>query len=298
MNILFLVSSFLIIFLFFSSTLLKQTGFYSSEQKNFCSYMEASGKIHNKLERYKYKSYEKKLQNAAKSEKKKAVPVRRVKEYLSPRFSNNLPLAGKWNLLPLIIGNQSSGYLESATADFLENIYGHTNFWKEGQISLPSLKEDLVAFFKRKKMDKNPPERLSDLFPSDPLLQNVFYKMLKGSGAYSLAKKEGYPPLEDVFRLDSESKETLSLPYGSYPGILAFFGKDIAEKIVKAEMEKWEEKGGYYSVTKSELTDLMGTSIGGIQELEPYLGTSYKKTKLSKVTCKEGNRAFIQVFLP
>ncbi|MES2198865.1 MAG: hypothetical protein V4489_01685 [Chlamydiota bacterium] len=296
MNILFLVFGFLLIFLFFSSTLLQQTIYFSSEQKSSCSYVDAKHKIHDKLERYKYKSYQEKTKKANPSETKTSSRVKKEGEYLSHRFRANLSAQAKWNLAPLISQEKITPHLKGATISFLAILYGHTDFWEKEKKENPDFAETLLDSFKKKDFA----EKISDLFPEDLSLQPIFYKMLKGSGSYDIASKQGHPPLEDFFRLEKENTHTLSLSYACFPALQALLGEDLLEKVLRIEKEKWEKKGAYYSVTKKEFTDLtsyLGLDIP-IQEWEALLLGGYKKAKLERITHKEGKRAFLEIPLP
>ena len=267
--------------------------YFSSEQKSSCSYVEAKHKIHDKLERYKYKSYQEKTLAAKPSEKKATSRIKKEGVYLSHRVRSNLSSQSKWNLGPLVFSDKPTAHLEESTISFLESLYAHADFWEKGKKQNPDLVKVLLDSFKKKDLV----EKVSDLFPEEPSLQLVFYKMLKGSGYYEIASKQGYPPLEDFFRIEKENTHTLSLSYASLPALKALLGEDLTQKVLQIEKEKWEKKGGYYSITKQEFIDLtsyLGLNVP-IQEWEALLLGGYKKAKLEKITHKEGKRAFIEI---
>lgn len=296
MNILFLVFGFILIFLFFSATLLKQTIFFSSEQKTCCSYIEAKHKIHDKLERYKYTTYDEKLRKTKTPSKKREKKIKQEGSYRSYRLSPTLSSQAKWNLAPLIFEQKSISYLEEATICFLESLYGHADFWKKEKNQNPELAQALLDSFKK----RNSIEKISDLFPEELSLQPVFYKMLKGSGYYDLTSKQGYPPLEDFFRLEKEDPYTLSLPYACLPALEALLGEVLTAKVLQIEKEKWGKKDGYYNISKKEFIELAG-QLGlnvPIQEWDALLQKDRKKIKLEKIIHKEGKRAPLQIPLP
>lgn len=299
MNILFLVISFIFIFLFFSSTLLKQTIFFSSEQKSVCSYIDGKRKLANKLERYKYKTYDEKLvQNKPETSTKKKDPMKDEDKYISHRLMENLPSQGRWNLSPFLFSQKQIPLLKEALQVFLESLYGHASFWREAKQNRPDFIESLLDAFSLKSLQKDEIEKVSDLFPEDPFLQQLFYKMLKGSYPYDLKSKKGYPPIEDFFHIDKESSYTLCLPYASYQALTAFVGEASSEKILEIEKEKWKKKGGYYSITKQELFSCTDVSSLSQQEMEILFQFAYKKNRLEKILQKEGNKAFLQIKLP
>jgi hypothetical protein len=286
MNILFLVFGFVSVFLIFSSMLLKQVQAFSSVEKSVVRSVKAQYILHDKWERYKYKNYERKLQPTGSKKSRKSLN----KEYLSHRLLYNLPIQAKWNLAPVIFADQTSLSLIEASALFLEQLYGHTLFWKKAKDEHPHLAQEMLVSWQKKKTEKNQIEKLEDLFPEELPLQTVFYKMLKGSGYYNLDSKEGYPPLGDFFRLSKEEMTVLCLPYASTQALEVLLGLKMARAIVEIERDKWISKGGYYSITKAELLALTATHASNlsIQEIDYFLVEGHKKGKLEKLTHKEG----------
>ena len=301
MNILFLVTSFLLLFTFLSASLLKNSLFFSHEKSSHCSYIVGKQKLHDKWERYQYQTYKK-----SKTPEKKEGPLKKpssktLPPYSSHRVRKNLPKLAKWNVAPLLLATVSMDELEARAALLLEELYGHTSFWLKEKESTPDLAEALIASFKAKNLTEDELNALSDLFPESPSLQKAFYKMLKGSSIYNIEKKEGYPPLSEFFTLDIEDPKTLAFPYSSYPAIKAFFGEDIAEQIVLLEKDTSQNKGvQYYAATQEELlTIAMQKGLSScFTELEKNLSFSHKKALLEKLTQQEAKARALTIPLP
>ena len=300
MNILFLVTSFLLIFSFISASLLKNSLFFSHEKSSYCSYLEGKQKLHDKWERYQYQSYKKNKPPEKKNAQQKTITPKET-TYTSHRVRKNLPKLAKWNIAPMLLSEVPCDALETRGAILLEELYGHAPFWLKAKLETPDLAETLIASFKSKKLGKEDLTNLSDLFPQEPLLQNVFYKMLKGTSLYDLEKKKGYPPLSEFFTLDVEEKKTLSFPYASFPAIKAFFGEDVAEEIVLLEKETSQTKGvTYYAASKDELIAITTQKGQGIYftEIEESLSFAHKKALLEKLTQQEKKGPFLSIPLP
>jgi hypothetical protein len=299
MNILPLVFGFLLLFTFLSSTLIKHAFFFSSEKQSVESYLSSKLALKNKWERYKYDKF--KTAGAEKEEKsKKERMVNNQAKYHSHRTRESLPPLAKWNLAALVLNESPIPFLHQSAAALLKDLYGHTEFWIEGESKNPLLAEELLFSF-RMKDDKKEMESLSDLFPLDPLLQPIFYKLLKGSNSYNLKKKEGYPPLEDFFSFEPKNKKTLCLCYASYPALKAFLGEDLAQEIVSLEKKKWgKTKKGYPTITEKELVDLVsfkGPDIS-LSELQSQTYFVHKFAPIDKLTQKNSKGAFIHLTIP
>jgi len=255
MNILFLVTSFLLIFSFISASLLKNSLFFSHEKSSYCSYLSSKQKLQSKWERYQYAAFKKARTKEAK-EPAKPPSIRTPNSFSSHRERKNLSRLAKWNLAPMLLADVPSDLLEEKAALLLEELYAHTAFWKKAQENVPDLSVALITCFKAKNLKKEDLKTLSDLFPNESLLREPFYKMLKGSSFYNIEKKEGYPPLEEFFKIDVEDAKTLTFPYASYPAIKVFFGEEIAEKIVLLEKDKSQKQAGCCSLSQEELLNL------------------------------------------
>ena len=155
MNILFLVTSFLLLFSFLSASLLKNSTAFFQEKNTFCNYLTSKQKLHDKWERYQYQSQKKKKPSL---KKVLSTPIRKkTTPHHSHRQRKNLPKIAKWNLGPLLQKDIDTSRLEEKIASLLEELYGHTSFWKEG------LASSLVDSLKKKRGEEL--TSLTDLLP-------------------------------------------------------------------------------------------------------------------------------------
>ena len=280
--------SFLLIFVFLNASILKNAAFFTSKQKSFISHIDSKRILQNKFEKYKYKTYHQNQKKDAKDKVKKiakALP-KKTTLFISHRLKENISPLGKWNLTALFQANtHSSALLKTFTENLLIDLYGDTSFWKETEKQVPHLATAFVKAFLRKEKAVT----LVDLFPEEALLQNAFYKMLKGSGTYQILPKQGYPPLEAFFCVQKEEEKATYLAHAPYPILKALFKESALEKILTLEKQKWEQSLTYQSIKKEELQWICkenALTIPGkpFQDLEPLIHFSTKYAKLDKLT--------------
>ena len=289
MNIIFLVSSFLLIFVFLNATILKNSSCFHSEKKNFCDYLITKQNLESKLEQHKYHCYKEKASRALAPKKKqnKILPKDDQPNIqgVSHRFNKNPHTLAKCNLGPLILNEKPSPHLQKSIVLLLKDLYGHTDFWKEAEKRNPHLDKDLLSSFKEKRETL---QCLSDLFPGETELQPLFYKMLKGSGSYCVSKKTGYPPLEDFFSLSLKNDKTVELPYACYPVLRAFLGEELTSAILEIEKEKSTKKGaGYRSILAEEFQALL-TTLGpetSLQDINSMISSTNQRVTTEKLIC-------------
>lgn len=103
-----------------------------------------------------------------------------------------------------------------------------------------------------------------ELFPTDPLLAKIYYKMLKGTNT-------GYPSLEEYFILDPKGGPT-HFRYASAELLEALLGDKTAQQIMEAE------KSGI--LTQEQLRDLLQQNpspLLSINDLATLFSFSQKK---------------------
>ncbi len=292
--------NFLIIFMFLSASVLKNSAFSTSQNASFCSYLSSKLLLEGKWERYKYQTYQKKLKKPKEKKEKKISSPKKEGSFLSHRQRKQPPSLGKWNLAPLFSADPYTAlFLEGLTSDLLEQLYGHAEFWKEAEKEIPELSHQLTHSFLEKTKKK---ETLSDLFPRDKQLQKVFYKMLKGSGSYDAQKKEGYPPLRDFFIVSTKDKSLTSFSHAPYLVLKVLFDDKTLETLLSLERQKWEKDHYTHSLTKEELRSLCSQSFlrmkgKRFQDIEPFLLFSHKTSELERLT-SENKKNHVHLELP
>lgn len=293
MNILFLVMSFLLICLFFNALTLKNTTFLSAKQSHVSSYHTSKLALQSKIERYKYKTYK---QEHSKTKKQglidstlSNVSIKEKKTFVSHRIKEVIPDLGKWNLAALCVADpKTAPLLIELTEKLFQSLYGHASFWQEAEKQIPHFSHKLVSSF----LEKKEASTLSEIFPKDSQLQPAFYKMLQGSGFYSLSEHKGYPPLKDFCSFLEKNSSITNFPSAHLLIITTLFSQELSQEILTAEEEKWAKNQKSHSLTKEELKHICtGHSLflKGIQfdQLEPFLQFSHQKNKKKKLTHKD-----------
>ncbi len=156
----------------------------------------------------------------------------------------------KFNLSPLIKqqGDLRLHPLYEPLAEMLRLLYKENLFKKEKKAEKLEyrLAEEIL-----KKAQKFPDtEDLADLYPEDPDLKKLYYKMLKGTNQYT--RTEGVPPLGS-FLCVTKSEKALNLGFAAPVLLEAFFGSEISLEILKIEKEKCRELNKRYYASKEDL---------------------------------------------
>jgi hypothetical protein len=276
--------------------------FFTSKQHSASSYFASKRTLESKWENYKYKMLLQPDKKAVSKKKESAQKTPKKSSFFSShRLKQDIPLLGKWNITPLLHAKKEQlSLVEKITELLLIELYGHTAFWKAAEKKVPHLAKALVKSFQNKEKVTT----LLDLFPTEEVLQEPFYKMLKGSGSYKILSKEGYPPLEDFFSLLEQEKKTSHMAHASYPILKAIFEENTLEQILALEKRKWEESSYPRSVKKEELFQICKENslrLPGVrfQDIEPLFHFSQKYARLDKLTVhNEQNHIHLQIPLP
>lgn len=234
MHVLPFVSIFLIILTSLSYSFLDKSKTLIYEKQMALSYMKVERQLLRTLHREAFKKIPKKKKSSEPSQKPAPNP-----EY-SPRLHSH----SKMNLFPLLTEKtpsecqqvfkrllkalyQNSPFLDRSTIDVTLSHLSETII-KTGKNHLAlckSLKEDLSSI------------RLSDLYPETTSEHALFYKMLKGTHRYDLAK-EGYPPLEDFFCLEEHPEPYIAhFPSLSPLMLTVIFGTEEGLAILEEEQD-------------------------------------------------------------
>lgn len=294
MNILFLILSLLTLFACLETKLLKDSFLLPNERRAYNHYISAKETLHNKWERRKYALHnnQKKQKSAEISQKKS------IKSFYSHRKKLPLSSLAKWNLAPLLLATEKDPNLEFGVVSLLTDLYGHTEFWKKAENNQKDLAYTLLLAFYEKHKHTHDFVELSDLFPENPSLQFLFYKMLQGSGSYDIEKKWGHPPLQDFFSLENGNNKTLHFSFASYPALKAFFGTAIAEEILALEKKKASTKNvDHCCLLQAELQSLLTKRGEGVTfyNVENFLHFNTKKVPLEHLSYQEEQGLSLQI---
>jgi len=251
MNVLPLVSAFILIFAICSYTFFYNVSAAVQEKTHF----QGAHRIQRKFASL----VQSKLYTKMKGEKGEAKPTssKEQEEFKSPRDHVNLPPEAKLNIRVLL----ADGDRLKKEAIFLEltrNLYEFTTIY------YPGLENDLLETLKQNPKITN----FDELLPKAP----KFYKLIKGTHRYKLGRFEGYPALQDFFIFEeSKNGKLVDYCHAARPVLEAVFGKLIAPKIINEEKHKWEQNKKHIPLTKQELEAFLLTISKNIVAYEPFL---------------------------
>ena len=224
MNILPLVFTFLIIFSCISLGLFREIKSFFLIETTLESYHRTERVLNNAINQKSYRKIkgEATSSKAPSQHKSKSFSFTSKRE-LFPSLENS-----KFNLSVLVkhVGEFHLHPLYEPFAEFLRLLYKKKIFDKEERADV----EYFLLEAMLKKAQKSPnTQDLAELFPEDPVLAKIFYKMLQGTNQYT--RTAGIPPLRNFVSLEPESK-AVSLSFASPVLLEAVFGSKIASIIV------------------------------------------------------------------
>lgn len=241
MNVLPFVLTFLFIFGMFSLSYLENYKSFHSLQQSYLSSMEALRACRNEQELRNYKKNKKttgkqKGNKQKEEEKKKNITsIYDRDKYFGTRLS-------KVNLSSLLQDTENET-LYLVALRYFQQIYGATHFIKDEKFA-KKIFDAFLTQAKSKWLRNNKVCDFYELYPEDPTLHYAYYKILKGTQNYEVSKGVGYPPLSDLFILESPLFTTKAIHFYHIPYRLLeiLYGEKIMERIKEAEATKRSTK--------------------------------------------------------
>ena len=268
MNILPFVCAILVIFSLLSSSLFRERLTLSNLKSACEGSMRAERASRNRIEAAAYKKYQKKSSSADET-KPEAPSLKKAKTMstTSPRDKKTFTTNTKLNLSPLFV--EKNPLLYKTAAGYIRSLYANASFYKAGLET--QILDQLIAKGSEKKQGAS----FTELFPDDPTLREIFYKMLKGTGSYDLDKGYGFPPFDNYFQLDAGTKsKPIHLHFAPTRLLRALFEDAATDAILK------EEALTHTRIGKEKLEPLLMQKNLNIQTFEPLL--SFSSVKASK----------------
>jgi len=253
MNILFFVSSLLMIFCFLASRFSLHSSSLQNETTSFSCYMEGLSTTRNMRQNKLYLTSTITEHKPVKNDviKKKCPTI-----FSSHRLSYNFNESSKLDIHTLIDAElPPSDTLVKTFENLLQNLYGHTEFISA--LENPNWTKILAEEMKIAAKSHKDVSDLNELYPQNEKYASIYYKILKGSGFYDLSDKAGYPPLSNFIILGKSNKPPIYFNYASFPVLQALFGDEIASAIMSMERSKSESHGGRRILSKAELNALL-----------------------------------------
>jgi hypothetical protein len=205
------------------------------------SYMQVRRDLYSKLEREAFKPH----MPSNKPGEQKQNPTPRT-HYTSSRMSEDIKESSKLNISPLfLVGKEPNLPLQKTFTHLLTILYGKKAFFPQEGIEL--LVKSLIAQGKKKG-----PKEFTDLYPEDPALKEIFYKMLKSQ-----------TPLGDYVTLsEKEDRKPVYFISASIPLLKALFGEKITQEILAKEEENYfAQTTGSPILKEPELKELLSRSV-------------------------------------
>ena len=306
MNIIPIVLSFILVLAYSSLTLIKERRATHIEQKSYSGHMAALREARNEQELDHLRGWttslapektKKEKQEKQESPQKIAAPTtkearsqKETEKYEKKRELRRSCSFSHLNLSPLI--ESPSPLIEKAAAELITSLYGSASFFKEEIKNHPKLSEEIFAFILKTAKEKEETFTLVSPLEEKSPLQKTLYKMLKGTNAYDIQTKKGYPPLEDYFTFNRDDKTASYIHFATTPLLDILFGKEITTAIITQEKEKWLARDGYPYITEDELEALLmkkrsqDNILAAIKPLICFKNTAPKKTTLPIVDPK------------
>jgi hypothetical protein len=185
---------------------------------------------------------------------------------------------GKFNLWPLITSDttpESKLFYEKAV-NLIEILYREADFYQIAKD--PNLARKIVN-----NMCGRGATTFHELFPDDPALAKVYYKMVQGTNT-------GYPALEDYFKIDPGNKK-IQFRYATAEVLKAVFGDELTHQIIQKEYSKWESDDQPYILKKEELNDLIKPSSSfDVNHLDILFDFQLKKEGIQRAIVDEESK--------
>lgn len=286
MNILFLVSAFLVILSFACAQTFHTVVSFESEKTVFMGYMKGLRRTRNMWQQKIFTDATKGIAPPiTKAPVKKEKPL---KNFTSHRKQRNPSQYSKLNLSHLFADETSSIPLQKTALSLLKKLYGDKPFIKRSGIE--NVEQQILTEMLKIGKKLATVSDLQDLSPAEENLKLIYYRMLKGSGDYNLEKNLGYPPLSDFFSLEQNERKPIYFSFASYPLLCALCGKELAQEIVEKEEEKSIKADGRRTLTKQEMEELINRKMGPkgtSSEIIDLLSFSKKNVTLEKLSYKD-----------
>lgn len=240
MNILPLIITSLLILTCVSSSFFRERQSTLWEERCYLGYMNAERKARTKVASTHYSKIKSKKE---KKEKEKGL-TETESTFVNRRERNQLTELSKLNIAPLFEHPLPKEHYE-ITARLIKELYKNTSFYKK------DLEYALLDNMIKIAQENKKAQQIKDLFPQDPTLRSIFYKMAKGT-------RSNYPALGEYILIDRNlQKKAINFSFASIPLLIATFGEKACESILVSEREKWEKDNTQHRLSEQELTEIL-----------------------------------------
>lgn len=268
MNILPLVSAFILIFSIGSYTFVHNQLCSIQERHHFFGAFSASHRYASSLQSKRYRKIKGKNLFAKTSTSHKA----KEPPYHSPRNRQYPYEQAKLNIQGMI-GKQSPK-IDVLFVNFIDHLYQF--FPEKGETSLGLLLLKLIK--KEQTFDK-----LEDFLKlAEGNDRKLIYKILKGTQNVNLSRAIGYPALGDYIRIGDTQEKPIQISHAARPLLEVFLGPHIAPLVMEKEKLKWKQKRKHIPINQDELVHLLLSRNSNLASIEDFIDFSRKKTALQE----------------
>ncbi|MDJ0652294.1 MAG: hypothetical protein QNJ27_04750 [Simkaniaceae bacterium] len=183
---------------------------------------------------------------------------------------------GRLNLSSLLATPHKYPSLEAVAVQYIKRLYGKAEFFPKNDQIIKDLMETLI-----KEQQKSPPTPLHEITFSDPRLQDIFYKMMRGTHSYDLEGK-GYPPFGEMFTFEQSNCPPMNYHYANISFLSLVVGEEMTKKFVELEKKQLidAKKKSQSPIKPSTFKNLLKTQgIGDKNGLLELFEFSYRKSK-------------------
>ncbi len=243
MNILPLVSAFMMLFAIGAYTLMHQWIAMMQEERSTTGSERIHLGIVSQVEEDQYSNAK-----GPKAAAKKPVQQKKQTQYHSPREQANLPESAKLNFALLL--KEENALLYETAAELLRLLYERSAIYR------PNFEYDVLDILMKTAKENPAVKELDQLLPHIQTESDLFYKLLKGTHTHSLYTSIGYPPLTDFFSFVGDAKKPINLRFASKALLIALLGHTCANQVILKEQAKWDKEHKKTPLTKAEFEEL------------------------------------------
>lgn len=278
MNLLPFIIAFLVLFAGINTALFQNVRNTLIEQNAYSNLMHSERAARNEYVRAKYHNIKPVKDNSKDKNPKDPNPVGALR--FQARYRQN----GRLNVYALLTADEPPQALINAFYELFDRYYQN----------LPEYKHvNPTHFFEQIKQAfaKSDAQSFKELKLSDPKEQALFHRMCRGTTYYSIEDHEGYPPLDDVFRIEKAgAQRPLRWRVASPATLQAFFGPELTANFLEYEKELNVQ---HKQINQKELLDFFGeqNSFSDFNDsVQTLLDHSCGKTRRTSLTEVSDNK--------
>ncbi len=282
MNLLPFVTLILIILGLFSLSQFQGIVAQKKENQIYLAYFKGLRETRNKKEKDAYKQT-----RAGKNKNQQNEPSKNIKKqktyFREKRVGWEM---GKLNLSTLTKEPHKYSTLETVASEYVKQLYGHAEFFQRRKDFSKELIQALIEAYKKE--DSMTP--FHEIIFKDPELQEIFYKMVRGTHTYDLEKNVGYPPFGEMFTFKQSDRPPMNYHYANQSFLSVYFGKNFTKAFVALEKEalEKEKKKCVSPIKKLQLEQMVGNQVmGNSNQIFELLDFKYQTSKKKSAKYKD-----------